>query len=74
MTTFIIQQIKYTKTDLPASEAQDMLQRLYELGLRPGIEIAVIRKVSFGSVTIIQFGQTRLALNQQEMLCLHGPS
>lgn len=55
-------------------ESLSRVKRLYELGLRPGLQIQIIGKVSFNSVTIIQFGQTRLALNEQEMLCLHGRS
>lgn len=54
------------------SEAEELVNRLYELGLRPGLEVKIVGKVSFGSVTIIQFGQTRLALNKEEMSCLHG--
>ena len=55
-------------------ESLSRVKRLYELGLRPGLQIQIIGKVSFNSVTIIQFGQTRLALNEQEMSCLHGRS
>jgi len=55
-------------------ESLNRVKRLYELGLRPGLQIQIIGKVSFNSVTIIQFGQTRLALNEQEMSCLHGRS
>ncbi len=50
----------------------EIVQRLYELGLRPGVQIKIIRKISFGTVTVIEYGQTRLALNEQEMACLHG--
>ncbi len=50
----------------------EIVQRLYELGLRPGVVIKIIRQVSFGTVTIIEYGHTRLALNEQEMACLHG--
>lgn len=67
-----INQIKAT-ANLAAQEGEDLVKRLYELGLRPGIEIQIVGHVSFGSVTIIQYGQTRMALNQQEMACLLGP-
>ena len=50
----------------------EIVQRLYELGLRPGVEFKIIRKISFGTVTVIEYGQTRLALNEQEMACLRG--
>ena len=69
---FFIKEIKASNT-WPVQEAEDLIKRLYELGLRPGLEIQIVGQVSFGSVTIIQYGQTRMALNQQEMACLHGP-
>jgi Fe2+ transport system protein FeoA len=50
----------------------ELIQRLYDFGLHPGIEVEVVGKVSFNSVTIIQFGNTRLALNEEEFSCLHG--
>lgn len=52
--------------------SMEIVQRLYELGLRPGVVIKIIRKISFGTVTVIEYGQTRLALNNQEMSCLRG--
>lgn len=62
------------KIESPKSKefAEDIVRRLYELGLRPGIQIQVIGQISFKSVTIIQYGETRLALNELEMSCLHG--
>ncbi len=53
------------KTDLT-----DIVERLYDLGLRAGLEIQILRKVSFGKITIMQFDQTLLALNETEMSCL----
>ena len=53
-------------------ENPDLIQRLYDFGLHPGIEVVVVGKVSFNSVTIIEFGNTRLALNEEEYACLHG--
>ena len=73
MKTVILQKIE-AQGNLPELEAQDLIKRLYELGLRPGIKIQIVGRVSFNSVTIIQYGQTRLALNEQEMSCLHGRS
>jgi Fe2+ transport system protein FeoA len=54
------------------SGPEEVIKRLYNLGLLPGIEILIIRKISFQSVTVIQFGETILALNEQEIACLHG--
>ncbi len=59
---------------LDPAEGQKIVQRLYELGLHPGVEFKIIRRISFGTVTIIEYGHTRLALNEQEMACLHGRS
>lgn len=47
-----------------------VIERLFDLGLYEGIEIRILRTVSFGRVTILQFDQTILALNQTEMSCL----
>ncbi|MBC7419763.1 MAG: ferrous iron transport protein A [Bdellovibrio sp.] len=69
MKTIMIDKIESLKKT-PSSDA--IVQRLYELGLRPGVEIKIIRRISFGTVTVIEYGQTRLALNEQEMACLHG--
>ena len=64
---FVLKKLEFT------SETKELVQRLYDLGLHPGLEIKVINKVSFNSVTIIQFGETRLALNEEEFACLRGP-
>jgi Fe2+ transport system protein FeoA len=68
-TKFHINSISVPEGNQPNAE---LIQRLYDFGLHPGIEVEVIGKVSFGSVTIIQFGNTRLALNAEEFSCLHG--
>lgn len=78
MKTMIIDKIAWTDLDLAKKsiyherEKQAVLMRLYELGLRPGLQIKILNKISFQSVTVIQFDQTRLALNEQELACLHG--
>ncbi len=69
MKTMIIDNISAPTSD---SSSLEMVQRLYELGLRPGIEVKIVCCISFGTVTVIEYGHTRLALNQQEMACLHG--
>lgn len=66
MNKFVLKNIEPTK------ETKDLIQRLYDLGLHPGLEIEVVTRVSFNSVTIIQFGETRLALNDEEFSCLRG--
>jgi Fe2+ transport system protein FeoA len=65
------QQILTLKQISSSEEGSDsMIERLYDLGLYEGIEIKIIRRVSFGHITIIQFNHTLLALNETEMLCL----
>lgn len=68
MEKFIISKIE------PAHPQEDteLVERLYDLGLYPGIEIEVVVRVSFNSVIIIQYGATRIALNAEEFSCLHG--
>ena len=79
MKKFILSKIEVTSSsDEQADNAavtadSNLVQRLYDLGLHPGLEIEVISKISFNSVTIIQFGETRIALNSGEFACLHGP-
>ncbi|MFZ3231190.1 MAG: FeoA family protein [Pseudobdellovibrio sp.] len=51
---------------------EDIVIRLYDLGLFPGMDIQIVKKISFNSVTIIHFGETFLALNQEELSCLRG--
>ncbi|OFZ29266.1 MAG: hypothetical protein A2622_07555 [Bdellovibrionales bacterium RIFCSPHIGHO2_01_FULL_40_29] len=51
---------------------EDIVKRLYELGLFPSLQIVVLHKISFNSVTVIQFNETILALNEEEMTCLRG--
>jgi Fe2+ transport system protein FeoA len=51
-------------------DMNDIVERLYDLGLYAGLEIQILRKVSFGKITILQFDQTLLALNETEMSCL----
>lgn len=71
MKTFVLEKIE-ASPELSQKEGADLVKRLYELGLRPGLSYQVVTKVSFNSVTVIQYGLTRLALNEQEMACLHG--
>ena len=68
-----MKKLKIQKIELPNQKRDDdLIQRLYDLGLHPGLEIEVIGNVSFNSVTIVQFGSTRIALNKEEFSCLHG--
>jgi Fe2+ transport system protein FeoA len=61
----VIQKIQ--TTDLANAE---IVERLYDLGLFEGLEINILRKISFGQITVLQFEQTILALNTSEMSCL----
>jgi Fe2+ transport system protein FeoA len=51
---------------------QELVQRLYDLGLHPGLEVELVTTVSFGTIKIIDYNGTRLALNQEEYACLLG--
>ena len=68
MKKFILQKIEST-SPVPNN---DLVKRLYDMGLHPGLEVQIVSKISFKSVTIIQYGLTRLALNEEEFACLHG--
>ena len=52
------------------TENTDLVQKLIGLGLYPGIQFSVVQNIGFSSVTIIQFDQTLVALNQSEFACL----
>ncbi len=53
-----------------ASENTDLVQKLIGLGLYPGLQFSVVQNIGFSSVTVIQFDQTLVALNQREFACL----
>lgn len=61
-TSFVVQKI--FSTDL------QVLQRLHDLGLYAGIYVTVLNVISFGSVYVLQFGDSIIALNESEMQCL----
>lgn len=52
------------------AENTNLVQKLIGLGLYPGIQFSVVQNIGFSSVTIIQFDQTLVALNQSEFACL----
>lgn len=68
MKKFIISKIAETGI----KDEKDLEKRLYDLGFHPGLEVEIVAKVSFSFVTIVQFGATRIALNDEEFACLHG--
>lgn len=72
MNKFTIKKIEAVDNQSDEQSDKDLVQRLYDLGLHPGLEVEVIAKISFNSVTVIQYGATRIALNHEEFLCLHG--
>ncbi len=61
----IIKKIEVTEFSDPS-----IVERLYDLGLFEGLQIQILRQISFGQITILQFEQTILALNKSEMSCL----
>ena len=64
---------KITKIEASGiKDGKDLEKRLYDLGFHPGLEIEVVSIISFNSVTIVQYGATRIALNDEEYACLHG--
>lgn len=50
----------------------DIVHRLHEMGLHVGMKIKILRRLGFGAVTVVQYGQTLLALNAEEVACLRG--
>ena len=72
MKKFVIQKIEAPQIMMGEVAKRDLEKRLCDLGFYPGLEVEVVAKISFKSVTIIQYGATRLALNQEEFACLRG--
>lgn len=68
--TFVISKIEGPEAN--SAEATALVERLHELGLYPGLKVNIVAQISFGAVTVIRYGSTTLALNQEEFLCLHG--
>lgn len=68
MKKFIVLKIEASRE----KDGKDLEKRLYDLGFHPGLEVEIVGKVSFNSVTIVQYGATRIALNDEEFACLHG--
>lgn len=60
----------FNQVEVTVHAHQALVERLIDFGLYPGVEIEVIKKLSFSNVTVIRFHQTLLALNEQEFKCL----
>lgn len=72
MKKFVLDKIENLNPESNEDTGIHLVKRLYDLGLHPGLEIEVVSRISFNAVVIIQFGETRLALNEEEFACLHG--
>jgi len=73
--TYILQGFQFpTGSDIQDSKVDHssalLVQRLMDFGLFPGIEFKIIKTIPLSKVTVIQFYQTLLALNEQEFKCL----
>lgn len=66
-TKFIVKGFKIDHTD---HDGHSLVQRLMDFGLYPGIEFQIVKTIPLSKVTVIQFYQTLLALNEQEFKCL----
>lgn len=47
-----------------------IIERLYELGFRQGLDVSVIRKLPFGGPFVVQVGRVVVALREEEAQCL----
>ena len=65
---FIIEKIAMAD----GQEDTELIHRLYDFGFHPGLEVRIVAKISFNSVTVVEFGSTRMALNAEEFKCLRG--
>jgi len=62
--------VKGFKVDLADHDGHSLVQRLMDFGLYPGVEFQIVKTIPLSKVTVIQFYQTLLALNEQEFKCL----
>lgn len=62
-----------TNYNIHQINSEDLLivQRLNELGLYSGLDFKILNILSFGSVYILQFEDSIVALNKMEMSCLN---
>lgn len=62
-----------TNYNIRQINSEDLLivQRLNELGLYSGLDFKILNILSFGSVYILQFEDSIVALNKMEMSCLN---
>lgn len=60
----------FNQVESTPQASQDLIQRLIDFGLYPGVEFEIVRTLSLSKVTVIRFHQTLLALNEQEFKCL----
>lgn len=51
-------------------EMAPLVERIYELGVYPGITIEILHQIQNSHITVIGFNETVIALNQSEFLCL----
>ena len=60
----------FNQVEATPQASQDLIQRLIDFGLYPGVEFEIVKTLSLSNVTVIRFHQTLLALNEQEFKCL----
>jgi Fe2+ transport system protein FeoA len=60
----------FNQVELTPQASQELIKRLIDFGLYPGVEFEIVKTLSLSNVTVIRFHQTLLALNEQEFKCL----
>ncbi len=49
---------------------QELVKRLADLGLRPGVDLQVLFRIPFGGPLVVRLGAMSLALRLEEAECL----
>lgn len=47
-----------------------LTERLREVGVHPGAELSIVRKLPFGGAQIIRLGEVDVALRDEEAACI----
>lgn len=47
-----------------------LTERLREVGVHPGVELSIVRKLPFGGAQVIRLGEVDVALRDEEAACI----
>lgn len=63
-------QLVVREVSSPDQEMAPLVERIYELGIYPGMTVHILHQIQNSHITVVGFNETAIALNQKEFLCL----